>query len=347
MVEPGTPVELEIRPGAASQMRVAIVIVSGAAIALTLIWLLTGGGTVLFSPHTTLVTYVPDAAGLGKGSEVRLSGIPIGNVTKIDISGLPDPQHIVRVDMKVDARFLKNIPSDSQATISADTLIGDQFVSIDEGTSATPIKEGATIATEPVAGAIDRADLIKALQQELSQANDIVTQMSSPDTQLGAFVLGSKEYDQVLMRVSAFQRALHTAIGPQSQLGPILFSETLYNDIRRNVEDVDKTLASIQRGEGTAGRLFASDDQYNDFLRQLRDLRKSLAEASKNVDNDEDYRKIKSLLAETDATISAFSVNPLMRDARLYESLTESLKNVQKLLADLRAQPQKYLRIKM
>ncbi len=36
-----------------------------------------------------------------------------------------------------------------------------------------------------------------------------------------------------------------------------------------------------------------------------------------------------------------------MRDARLYESLTESLKNVQKLLADLRAQPQKYLRIKM
>jgi phospholipid/cholesterol/gamma-HCH transport system substrate-binding protein len=339
-------VELEIRPSGAAQVRVALVILAAIAITLILMWLLTGGGTALFSPHTTLTTFVADAAGLAKGSEVRLSGIPIGNVVKIDISGLADRQRIVRVDMKVDTRFLKNIPSDSQTTISADTLIGDQFVSIDEGKSLTPISPDAVLSSEPVPGAIDRADLIKALQTELSQADDIITQMSSPNTPLGSFVLGSKEYDQVLMRITSFQQALHAAIGPESQLGPVLFSDSLYNDIRGDVTNLDKTLASIQRGEGTAGRLFASDAQYNDLLRQLRDLRKSLAAAGKNLNNDEAYLSIRALLTQTDATIAAFNVSPGMRDQQLYEALAGSLNNIRTLLADLRTHPQKYLRFK-
>lgn len=340
-------VELEIRPSAASQVRVAFVILAAAAITLALIWLLTGGGTALFSPHTNLVTFVPDAAGLGKGSEVRLSGIPIGHVMNIDISGLPDRQHIVRVDMKVDSRFLNNIPSDSQTTISADTLIGDQFVSIDEGKSTVPIAGGATLSSEPVAGAIDRADLIKALQEELVQTDDIITQMSSPNTQLGAFVFGSKEYDQVLLRITSFQQALHSAIGPSSQLGPVLFSETLYNSIRGNVANMDKTLESIQKGEGSAGHLFASEDDYNNFLKQLRELRKSLKDAGSNMSDDQAYRNVQRLLRQTDATIAAMSVSPGMRDRQLYDSLIGSLRSIQKLLADLRAHPQSYLRVKM
>jgi hypothetical protein len=37
----------------------------------------------------------------------------------------------------------------------------------------------------------------------------------------------------------------------------------------------------------------------------------------------------------------------LLKNPRLYESLTGSLKNVQELLRDLREHPQKYLRYKL
>jgi phospholipid/cholesterol/gamma-HCH transport system substrate-binding protein len=351
MVE-GSTVELEIRPSAAAQARAAVVILAAAGITVTFIYLLTGGGTQFSSPHTTLTTFVPDAAGLVRGSEVRLSGIPIGNVEKVDISGFMDPQRVVRVDMKVDARFLQNIPSDSKTTISADTLIGNQFVSIDEGTSPTPISQNAMLPAETSTDTIDQADLILALQDELRQADAIITQMSSPDTQLGAFVLGSKEYDELLKQVTSFERAMHTFVGPDSRLGPALFSDALYTDIRKDVAKVDDTLSAIQRGEGMAGRLFASDDQYNDLLRRLRDLRQSLAHARKGLNDDASYRRIDELLARADATIAAFNAGEgpagrLMRDRRLYESLTGSLREIRKMLGDVRAHPEVYQRYKL
>jgi phospholipid/cholesterol/gamma-HCH transport system substrate-binding protein len=329
-------VELEIRPGAGGNSRVIAVICVAAAITATLIWLITGGGTSLFSPHTTLTTFVPDAAGLQQGSEVRLSGIPIGSVSDVGVSGSLDPQRIVRVDMKVDSRFLKNIPSDSQTTISADTLIGDQFVSIDEGKSPIPVSENATLASEPIKQAADRADLIKALQDELRQADDLIAQATSPNTAVGAFVLGSKEYDEVLMRVDAFQMAMHALVGPDSQLGPALFSNTLYVHIRDNV----------------TSRLFASDRQYNDLLGQLRDFRKGLADVDRGMVDDAGYRRIRDTLAQTDSAIAAINagegaVGRLMRDRQLYESLNGSLKSMRILLEDFRLHPQKYLRYKI
>jgi phospholipid/cholesterol/gamma-HCH transport system substrate-binding protein len=342
-------VDLEIKPGAGANARVMAVIVIAVAISATFIWLLTGGGTKLFSPHTTLTTFVPDAAGLGRRSEVRLSGIPIGNVSSITVSGSLDPQRIVRVDMNVDSRFLKNIPRDSQAGIRADTLIGDQFVSIDEGTSPLPVTENGILRSEPIKQAADRADLIRALHDELQQVDDIVTQASSSNTQVGSLVLGSKEYDQVLLRIDAFQKAMHAFVGPDSQLGPVLFSSTLYSQIHNSVAAIDKTLAAVQRGEGAAGHLFASDQQYTDLLRQLRDFRKSLADAGKGLGDDSGYREIQKMLADTDAALAAInagegSTGRLLHDRQLYESLNGSLKGMRILLEDLKLNPQKYLR---
>jgi hypothetical protein len=342
-------VELEIRPGAAANARVTLVIVIAAAIAATLIFLITGGGRKLFSPQTTLTTLVPNAAGAVVGSEVRLSGIPIGNVTKVDLSGLMDPQRVVRIDMKVDAGFLKNIPADSQTVITEDTLVGDQFVSIEEGKSPVPVSEDATLPSEPVKQAADQANLIKILQNELVQVDDLVTQMSSPNTVVGEFVLGSNEYDQLLMRLNAFDRALHSFVGPDSRIGPALFSQTLYSDIRKYVLNVDKTLASIQNGEGAAGRLFANDGQYNDFLRDLRDLRKSLADARANglLHDDDAYRRIRSVLSQADGLIAAFNTGRLVRDRQLYDSLNGTLRDLEKTLGDVKAHPQNYLRYKI
>src|SRR5438874_13621993 len=119
--------ELEIKATPAMRARVWTVIGTAATLTAYMMFLLSGGRTDLLTPRAALTGYMPDATGLATGSEVRLNGIRIGEVRKVELSGLLDPQRAVEVRMRVLSRFLKSIPADSLTTISADTLVGYQF----------------------------------------------------------------------------------------------------------------------------------------------------------------------------------------------------------------------------
>src|SRR5579863_8113311 len=188
--EPGRPplldcptgmAELEIKPTPKMRLRVFALIGAGAAISLVLMYLLVGGGQDFFARRTTLTTYMPDAQGVTRDSEVRLSGVRIGKVQKVELSGLLDPRRAVRTEMRVLTRYLKGIPEDSQTDVSEDNLVGDKFIDIAEGKSPLPIKEDGVLESEPVKQAADRADLIRILQNNLAQVDQILADMSSPD----------------------------------------------------------------------------------------------------------------------------------------------------------------------
>lgn len=346
---PEEAIPIEIKPTSAAMTRVAAVIFSAIAISAVLCYLLTGAGTKLFSPHTTLTTLVPDAAGVFPGSEVRLSGIPIGNVTRVGVSGYSDALRIVRIEMKVDAQFLKNIPKDSKAVITEDNLLGGQFVSIEEGRDPLPIEENALLAGVPLQQAVDQADLIRSLQDKLRQTDELVTQLSTPATPMGAFVLGSKEYDEVLTRIAAFEKGLHASLSSDSSLGQALFSEKMYDEIAGQAAGVDKLLVSIQKGEGAAGRLFAGEEQYRDLLKQLRQLHRSLADINAGktglLHDDAAWKQLQTMLADTDRLIVAFQKNKSVNDRRLYDSLNQTLLSIKSQLADFGGDPKSYLRL--
>jgi phospholipid/cholesterol/gamma-HCH transport system substrate-binding protein len=350
--------ELEIKPTARMRLRVLALIAAAAGISLVLMYLLVGGGRDFFAQRTTLTTYMPDAAGITGDSEVRLSGIRIGKVQSVELSGLLDPRRSVRAKMRVLTRYLKSIPQDSQTDVSEDTLVGYQFIDIAEGKSPIPIKEDGVLQSEPVQQAAYHEDQIKTLQADLAEVDQILANMSSPDTQLGHFILGEQLYDTILASIRGFDSALHTFLTPQSDLGKAFYSAEMYNRIHDHVEQVDKLLASIQNGEGTAGRLFASDDQYNEILRELASLRSTLADANSGkgklgaaLEDDSQYRQITRMLSATDAMIASLNAGEgqagrLLSNAQLYEALNGSLRSMEEFLRDFRENPRKYLRIK-
>jgi phospholipid/cholesterol/gamma-HCH transport system substrate-binding protein len=341
--------ELEIKPTFGMRLRVLGVIAAGVAIALTLVYLLVGGGEDLFAPRTTLTTYMPDSTGLDTTSEVRLSGIRIGTVESIKLSGSLDHQRAVEVKLRVLARYLKGIPSDSQTDISADTLVGSQFVDIAEGRSLIPVSQGGVLGSQPVKDAEDRANLIKSVQDRLKQVDAILVDLSNGQGGLGKFFLGETEYDRVLGGVTNFDNAVHTFLTPKSDLGKAFYSLELYDEIRDLLLNVDQTLMSIQNSG-----LLASDQQYNEALAQLRDLRASLASLSSKdiLRDDAAYRRIAQLLAATDQTIASLNAGEgragnLLTSPQLYESLNGSLRGMETFLRDLRVNPHKYLRYKI
>ena len=150
---------------------------------------------------------MPDAAGIAAGDEVRLRGIRIGKVQKVALSGMLEPRRAVRADMRVLTRYLKDIPQDSQTDVSADTLVGYKFIDIAEGKSPIPIGEDGVLQSEPVkAGRRIAPTKWQHVQNELDQVDQILADLSSPDTQIGKLFMGEQLYDTVLLHLRDFDR---------------------------------------------------------------------------------------------------------------------------------------------
>ena len=116
-----------------AQLRVGILATVAMIIAGTLIFLLTSQSNFL-TGEFELRTYMVDSAGMAENAQVRLNGIFVGHISKVQLSGSHDPQRTVEIRMKLSRKYLELIPDDSRAAISASNLLGDKYINITKGT---------------------------------------------------------------------------------------------------------------------------------------------------------------------------------------------------------------------
>lgn len=78
--------------------------------------------------------------GLAVGSQVTIAGLPVGQVTKLDL----DPQAMRPVVSMIIDRSIK-LPTDSSARVATDGLLGPKFIKIDPGGDEETIPPGGHI----------------------------------------------------------------------------------------------------------------------------------------------------------------------------------------------------------
>ena len=85
------------------------------------------------------------SAGLKSGDEVKISGINVGKITKLDLD-LADYNAKIQIKLNNEIK----IPDDSQARITSSSLLGSNFLDIIPGSSETYLKpnEDATSFTD-------------------------------------------------------------------------------------------------------------------------------------------------------------------------------------------------------
>ncbi len=98
-----------------------------------------------------------DASGMAEGTPVRLNGFTIGTLDTIELTGSADPKRSVEFIMKVQEKFLQQIPVDSVAGISAANLLGDKFINITKGRDRADGK-GRLRNQEPAGAGHSRTD---------------------------------------------------------------------------------------------------------------------------------------------------------------------------------------------
>ena len=93
------------------------------------------------------------ADGINIGTDVRLSGIKVGTVSRMSL----DPMTYNAV-LTLALESSVKLPDDSSARITSDGLLGNQYVSIEPGGSLMPIAAGGEI--ENTQGTVDLIGLV-------------------------------------------------------------------------------------------------------------------------------------------------------------------------------------------
>jgi virulence factor Mce-like protein len=95
-------------------------------------------------PTYRLAAEVPAAASLVKGNEVRIGGLRVGVIDKIQPVTKPDGTVAAKLDMKLETR-IRPLPVDSTLIVRPRSALGLKYVEVTKGTSSKGFPDGATI----------------------------------------------------------------------------------------------------------------------------------------------------------------------------------------------------------
>jgi phospholipid/cholesterol/gamma-HCH transport system substrate-binding protein len=345
-----------------AQLRVGVMAVAAMVIAAVLIFLLTSQKP-FWESYTNLYTYLDDAASLAKGAPVRLNGILVGSVGGVELSGSRDPSRAVRVVMRVRRDRLKDIPVDSIAAISAENVLGTKFINITMGRSRVTIQPQGEVKSEP---SPEIQDLVKkgfglfdSAQAILSRVDRLIGLIESGQGSIGKFLVDEEFYNRLVKTVAELQKVAETISSGKGTVGRLLYDESLYNEARTSIARLDQVISDLQAGQGTAGKLLKDPALYDEARASITQVRKLIDDinagkgtAGKLLKDEAAYNQIQSVLGKVDTTLDRMNagqgtIGQLLVNPQLYDSMRGVSNELQSLVKDIRANPKKFLRVKL
>jgi phospholipid/cholesterol/gamma-HCH transport system substrate-binding protein len=285
-------------------------------------------------------------------------------VDNVALSGETNPQRIIKVDFNVDSDMLKQIPVDSIASISSDNLLGStKFLQITKGTSPNTVQSGATLKAENtqqfdqlVAQGFNVLDSAQAILQKIS---NIVGQVEAGNGTIGKLLVDQSLYNSLAATVSQVQLLATTLNSKTGTVGHLINDNELYNQIQTVVDRVDKVMAGLQQGQGTAGMLLKDPKMYNDIDKSINQLNTILANlnagkgtAGQLLVSNKIGNQVSTTLSKVDLTLDKVNsgqgtIGQLLVNPALYDAATGTTQELHALLKDFRANPKKFLSIKL
>ncbi|MGV8915351.1 MAG: MlaD family protein [Kaistella sp.] len=190
------------------KISVGIFVIVGTILLVTALYLV-GKRQHLFSKNVQLYSVFSDVSGLQLGNNVRYSGVNVGVVSKIEMTG----EGKITVEMAVDEGAARFIKKDAVATIASDGLVGSMVVNIVPGDNKTakPVETGDQISVK-----------IKISVDEI----------------LETF---SKTNESAALITSDLAKITHQVVNGKGALGAILSDQSLENDLRRSIAGLKRT----------------------------------------------------------------------------------------------------------
>ena len=320
------------------------------AVPLVILALVTAAAITMFtgSDSKRVVAHFPRAISIYEGSEVRVLGVPIGNVETVEPSGTD-----VVVTMTYDSDV--ELPADAKAAIVAPSIVGDRFVQI------TPVYTGGEVMADNVELPVEQS----AVPIELDQIYE------SLDTLNVALGPNGANRDGALSDLLAVTADNFDGQGAnlRSTLGNVArLTSTLDNnkeELFGSAEKLGKFVSTLAENDQTVRRFNQSladvsgllEGEKEELSASLRNLSVALTEVSSFVKENREVlgrnisglnRVSKVLVKQRDALDEILGVGPLALNnlALTYNPQAGTLDtraNIGELLNQVTADPATYL----
>src|SRR5580658_1860733 len=345
-----------------SQLKVGVVAVAAMVILAVLIFLLTGSKNI-FERNESVRTYMADGAGMTESTPVRLNGILVGAVQGIKLSGSKDPKRAVEFELTIQNKYMRDIPEDSTAAVTAANLLGSKFIDITKGQSPTPVKPGGelrSLQTQDIPELMAQsANLIQTLQDISKRADSMLADVDAGKGNLGKLLRDDELYKRLNAIAAEGQQLLTDVRTGKGTLSKLIYDDQLYQEVRAPIKRIDAMLADLQQGQGSAGKLLKDPQLYDEAQQTIAEMRRLTQElnegkgtAGKLLKDEQLYKQFTTLAAKLDDTIERINsgqgtVGQLLVNPQLYEAMNGTMREFQGLAKDIRSNPKKFLRIKL
>jgi phospholipid/cholesterol/gamma-HCH transport system substrate-binding protein len=308
-----------------------------------------GGQGGFFWEQYPLKTRFSQVNGLKKGAVVRLNGKEVGKVTSVEFAG---PQ--IEVVMKVSDHVRPLITTESESSVGSLSLLGEPIIDITAATSGTPLADWAYVRANQPRGL---SGLTAAASQSLDQLNSLVGGLNAGRGSLGKLVKDEELYDELRQFTTSAANVAKYLDEGKGTLGQLAKDPAAYNALKTSLENLQAITTKISSGQGALGRLM-NDDQMGKSLSSAASnleqvtgrLNRGEGTAGKLLTDQQLYDRFTSIAARMDQNVSGLeagrgTAGQLLHDQKLYETMNGAATELQALIAEIRKDPKKFLRV--
>ncbi|HYN07416.1 MAG TPA: MlaD family protein [Vicinamibacterales bacterium] len=331
-----------------SEVKLGIVGVVAVALVILMILALSGEGGFTWQRYP-LKTRFRDAAGLKEGAVVRLSGKEVGTVTAVEFSGA---ELDVAIEVRKEVRNL--ITSDSVASIGSLSLLGESMVEIRAATTGTPLADWQYVKSGTGSGL---SDLQGQVSTSLENVDRLITDLRAGRGTMGKLLTDDAVYNELQQFVESAAAVTQELNQGRGTLGALVKDPAAYQSLKTSLENLQTMTARINKGEGSLGRLLNDESVAKSLSSTTANLDQITARlkggegtAGRLLTDRELYDRLNSTAGRVDQIVANLNAGQgtagqLLRDRELYENMNRAVGELRALLADIRKDPKKFLRV--
>lgn len=247
-------------------------------------------GFDIFSRNVEYYAAYDQINGVQSASPIMMRGVKIGTVTGISF----DPAHSDKVVLRFTIKRQYEIPSDSEAKIFSNGLMGNKAIEITYGSARTFLQKGDTLRSSRDRDLMDVAgseldffkQKISTVTTDLSRTLNSLNRLVETNEQNIAGTMGnlnaitgdlagvlSSEKDNIRMAVANLSKfsgmlgqnsgRVDSIIGNLNRVSTQLADAEFADKLSHAIGEVDGLLMKIQSGDGTMGKLMNDSALYD------------------------------------------------------------------------------------
>jgi phospholipid/cholesterol/gamma-HCH transport system substrate-binding protein len=334
-----------------SELKIGIVSLFAVGIAAALIFMISGEGGFFWQRYS-IKTVFEDIEGLKEGAPVRVAGVEVGSVKKMDFSG-----DKVEVTLEVGKDQQSRITDRSAASLGSVSLLGEAAVDITPDSKGTPVPEWGYVRSGPPPGSLSTA--AEAATKSLEQTNALLEEVRQGRGTLGKLVTDDTLYQQLNDFVASAEAVTRGINGGRGTLGRLATNPAAARSLEQSLENLQMVTARIRNGEGSLGQLLNNDALSKSVTSATNNLdaitgriNKGEGTAGKLVTDTELYNRLNSTADRFDKLAASLNqgegtAGQLLHDKQLYENMNSTVTELRDLLKEIKADPKKYLNVKV